>query len=356
MPIIIYGAGNNGKKLLQYFQNAHREVLFFLDKTPKNSIDNKAVFSLLEIPEIDRSKVDVYISIFNRDVDVSVIQQDLLALHFVNVYSMMELVQQEAAFANHSLDSYWLTSPVFFETHKKQFEQAQNLFTDPESISIFQRTFQARLLAKAELLPKPRPIEEQYFSEDIPLKNVHSFVDAGAFDGDTLPFLLKKYPALHTYLGFEPDQKNFDALSKQIKLNYAKQINNISIYPCGLWSKTEILKFSDNNGEASAIGESSEGISIQCLALDQVVFNTQIDYIKMDIEGAELQALYGAEQTIRTHQPNLAICVYHQPEHLYTIPLLLNSWHLGYTFYLRQYGFYGFDLVLYAIPTLLVHQ
>ncbi len=68
----------------------------------------------------------------------------------------------------------------------------------------------------------------------------------------------------------------------------------------------------------------------------------------MDIEGAELEALKGAERTIRQHRPQLAICVYHSLPDVWEIPLLIHQFDPGYTFYLRSYGFMGLETVLYA--------
>ena len=61
-------------------------------------------------------------------------------------------------------------------------------------------------------------------------------------------------------------------------------------------------------------------------------------FLKMDIEGAEYNALLGAEQTIRRHSPKLAICVYHGYDDLWRIPALIESFNPNYTFYLRHNG------------------
>jgi hypothetical protein len=94
---------------------------------------------------------------------------------------------------------------------------------------------------------------------------------------------------------------------------------------------------------------SNSGVNIvQCVAIDQCISDFKPTYIKMDIEGAEYDALLGAKDTICTWKPNLAICLYHKPTDLYRIPLLISSWGLGYKFYLRMYNYSAFELVLYA--------
>jgi len=68
----------------------------------------------------------------------------------------------------------------------------------------------------------------------------------------------------------------------------------------------------------------------------------------MDIEGAEPEALVGAKNMICKYLPDLAICVYHSPNHLWEVPLYLNDLNIGYKFYLRNYTGFSIETVLYA--------
>ena len=76
---------------------------------------------------------------------------------------------------------------------------------------------------------------------------------------------------------------------------------------------------------------------------------TRVDFIKMDIEGSELAALRGAEQTLRRFKPKLAISLYHKPEDFSNIPAWLNHLGLDYRFYLGHYTIHAGETVLYAI-------
>jgi hypothetical protein len=73
-------------------------------------------------------------------------------------------------------------------------------------------------------------------------------------------------------------------------------------------------------------------------------------FIKMDIEGAEMDALRGARETIQKHKPILSICVYHRQDDLWRVPLLIESMAEGYRFYLRPHDVDGWQLVCYAVP------
>jgi hypothetical protein len=70
--------------------------------------------------------------------------------------------------------------------------------------------------------------------------------------------------------------------------------------------------------------------------------------LKMDIEGAELEALKGAKSLITQADMDLAICLYHKPRDIFEIPRLISTFG-SYSYYLRLYGHYGMDLVMYAI-------
>ena len=106
------------------------------------------------------------------------------------------------------------------------------------------------------------------------------------------------------------------------------------------------LTFS-SKGESSMLSTSGN-MMITVVALDDVIPFFKPNLVKFDIEGAELDGLMGARKLIQENRPGLAICVYHKPKHLWQIPLLIESWDLGYKLYLRIYKTNGFDIVMYA--------
>lgn len=69
----------------------------------------------------------------------------------------------------------------------------------------------------------------------------------------------------------------------------------------------------------------------------------------MDIEGAELEALYGAKRIISEQRPKLAISIYHRPEDIVELSHLIMKYNDSYKFYLRHHSIVSWDTVLYAI-------
>ena len=123
--------------------------------------------------------------------------------------------------------------------------------------------------------------------------------------------------------------------------------DSITAFPCGVYSTEKRLTFDGGVSCNSAISELGN-TTIQCVSIDNVLRGFNPTRIKMDIESAEVEALKGAEKTIKTYKPDLSICVYHLPNHAWEIPLYLHNLNLGYRFYMRSYSESIMETVLYA--------
>jgi FkbM family methyltransferase len=190
-------------------------------------------------------------------------------------------------------------------------------------------------------------IQYQYFDlQELTHVDNEVFVDMGCFDGKSaLSFVdWSRNNYKHIY-SFEPDKKNFfkckKALSTLIKDEKLTLINK------GAWSCNTKLFFDATGKSASAI--SDQGDEILVTALDDELKDKQVSFIKMDIEGAELEALRGAKSLIIKQKPKLAISIYHKTEDILELPQLILSYRGDYKLYLRHYTLGAFDTILYAI-------
>ena len=118
------------------------------------------------------------------------------------------------------------------------------------------------------------------------------------------------------------------------------------MYKNALWNKNEMVDFNNAGNTDSAISLSGKSL-VSAVSLDSVI-ECAPTFIKMDIEGAEYEALVGAERTIRLYKPRLAISVYHNKNDILRIPTLIKSFDPNYKLYLRCYGRGDIDTVLYA--------
>lgn len=345
--VLIYGAGNSGKELLDLLLSKGVFVKGFLDGIVAEGakVNGYEVYrpDTHELEQDQRNKYCVVISIFNVSVDIKPIQENLLRCGYETIVTFLELYRH---FPSELGNRLWLTDPSFYNDCEPFLADALSLWEDESSRNIFKEVLDFRCSFDYAVLPQ-RTSEKQYFDTTIPKINASRYVDCGAYDGDTIQTLCRHADTIEAVAAFEPDLNNFVALSNKVRK--FKQIKQATLFPCGVWSKASQLSFLGALGTSSNISAAGD-TTICCVALDEVLVGFKPTYIKMDIEGAEFSALLGAQQIIKTDRPALAICLYHKPEHLWQIPLLIKSWNLEYTFYLRVYEYLGQELVMYAIP------
>lgn len=124
------------------------------------------------------------------------------------------------------------------------------------------------------------------------------------------------------------------------------------IVPKALWSKNTELAIYEKGNFATCVGvENSNGEKIDAVALDDFLKGKAVTFLKMDIEGAELEALCGAKKLIESQKPRLAVSIYHKREDIWTLPKYILEICPDYKFFLRHYSFGDYDTVLYAIPS-----
>jgi hypothetical protein len=119
--------------------------------------------------------------------------------------------------------------------------------------------------------------------------------------------------------------------------------------PLAAAEKYSMLSFISGQGEGGAIGINGN-TNIAAVALDELMVNTPVDFIKLDVEGAEAQVINGARQLIHRCRPVLALSLYHNPQDIWILPELLFEVCEDYSFYVRQHYFNSFDSVLCAVP------
>lgn len=191
------------------------------------------------------------------------------------------------------------------------------------------------------------PDQQQYFGPDfIKYEEEEVFVDAGCCDLSSSITLKKCCKGLKKVYAFEPDPDCYKrCLDKKERTNFTEA----EIIPYATWSKKATLRFKAIGGGSSIILDDGE-ISISAVTIDETIRAAdKITFIKMDVEGAELESLKGAKKTIMQDKPKLAICIYHKPEDMVTIPLYIKELVPEYKLYIRHHSNGPFETVLYAV-------
>ena len=187
--------------------------------------------------------------------------------------------------------------------------------------------------------------EQQYFDEKlIQFKENEVFIDGGCLNFLTSKQLLERCHHVKAIYAFEPDPISAKRCEEEAQKSGFK---NYKIIEKGLYSKETELYFNSLGNGCSAINNQGT-CKVRVTSIDKAIHD-KVTFIKMDIEGAELQALIGAKEMIIKNKPRLAISVYHKDEDIIEIPLYIKSLVPEYKLYLRHYSNHAGETVLYAI-------
>lgn len=241
---------------------------------------------------------------------------------------------------------------LFTDRRREVISMIKNL-ADEESKVTYRELLKYRMSGKRKLLFKVgRPSKEQYFMNVsdrniLPLKGEY-FVDCGAYTGDTLLGYLKSKGTIEKYYAFEPNKYNCEVIADRVRKLACS--DKVEIYPFAVSDKCGIMYFDVKTGVsgASKLAESGKE-HVKVTTLDDTLRDKKVTFIKMDIEGAELSALRGGKKTILEQKPTLAISIYHSNADMIDIYNYIHELVPEYKFYVRHYGIYFNETILYAI-------
>lgn len=332
-PVVLYGAGVGGEyfsKLLKTKYNIIPAAICDTYKAGQEFMGYKVCTAQDVKKKFDNAKI--LITSLNYYYEIK--------QYLLNFFSEDQFIVSDDNF----IDNDFLIQNIL------EFRTIYSMLEDQKSKDTYLNIIKGRITGDNDWA-KRSFVEDQYFCNDlIQLSNNESFVDAGAYIGDTLELFIKlTNNKFNNVYCFEPSGNNFDKLTL-IKKKYNDD-SRIKPWKAGLYSENCSLGFEDDSlSSSNSINSYYNGKNtVDVFALDKII-NDQVTFIKMDIEGAELDALKGAKQMISNYKPKLAICIYHNSEHFITIPNYIRSLRRDYKFYVRHHSNNSFlETVLYAL-------
>lgn len=345
--IVLFGAGPLGRRTLACLRRLNIEPLAFADNNPSlwnTSVEGLNVFAPHEAVQKFGNKAVFVVTIYNG----SAVRHQLQGLGCTIVSPFAYLFwKYYETFMPHG----GLNLPHSIYTQAEDVKRALSLWADDVSRSEYLAQLRWRLMLDFDCLPKHVPASETYFPMDlVSLADDEVFVDCGAFDGDTVRnFLKRRGTSFRRIMAIEPDPVNYKRLEEFISNLPPLMKRKVSSLRLAVGSETGKVPFAAD-GTMGSIMNKNGNIMIECALLDDIFGGYSPTYVKMDVEGAEPEALAGAKKLIEQASAVWAVCVYHQQEHLWQIPLYISSLSDGYRFFLRRYAEECWETVCYAIP------
>ena len=337
----IFGAGSMGQFLADYLRRNGVEPGGFLDNARRGGWVEGLPVLAPDSPEAKRGHW-VLIGVKDAAAQVEAQCRELGYTRLVRGWHALH------AWAERSQVPGYVSPSRAFLDRWESYEEAAGLFADKTSRQVLKRAIQYQITCQDEDLPPFDP--DEYFRPGLNEEAYAEVVDCGAFDGDTLKAFLARHPrALRAYHAFEPDPANFGRLSDFVRGLPAEMATRVRIYPMATGARSGQLRFKTGEGLSSGLRSDGDGI-VEVVPLDAALKDAAPSFLKLDIEGAEPEALAGAEGLIRRYCPLLAVCVYHRPEHYLSIPRWIHGLGLGYRLELRHHTRYFTSTVCYAVP------
>ncbi len=215
---------------------------------------------------------------------------------------------------------------TFARAHRKELEAVYNILADDQSKKVFEQTVMFKIEGNIQRLFDCETDENEAFENILKLQSHSSFLDLGAYNGDTVLDFAERVQDYSHITAVEPDKKSFEKLRQNTKELSITCIN------AAVSDKNQVVTFNSKGGRGSVMGGSEQ---CDCITIDSL--NGQFDYIKFDIEGEELSAIRGGQKTIAAQKPKMLISCYHRIEDYFSIPLEVLKIRNDYKVYMRHY-------------------
>ncbi len=227
----------------------------------------------------------------------------------------------------------------FFNQNKKYILEVRDALADDLSRKIYENVILYKLTGKLCYLFDAECDKDETYAL-LGAKDVKSYADLGAYNGDTIRELLSYATAPERIYALEPDKRSFKKLSAFCS-SYSGEAKLLALNAAA-WCENTTLSFGDEGNRNSGLFDptkTARAVEVTALTLDEVLDGATVDYIKYDVEGAEREALLGSHGTIKAHKPSLLVSAYHRSEDIFALPLLVRSICPDYKLYYRRYPY-----------------
>ncbi len=347
--IAFYGAGTVAYKLKEELEKYNKDIkiLYYIDKE-KTKDEKGILYPIIKPYEIEtiKDKIDLVLITIKSPVNIIGILE-LYDIPYITI-------------------SVVLDNKIRYEKYEKDFPRALEVFKDEEDKELYKTLWHARMQSDFSCIEQYVKEKHGIIKRDMPANNMKHYldyinreaiktvIDCGFYNGANAFCFKKKLPNLEKINVIEPLYDLFKDECFDILL---KKLNFVEIFPYAAWDKKETLEILVNEGSSTLLEKSYarkfRKRKIPTISIDELCEENNIkkvDFIKMDIEGAEMNALRGGGSIVKKHRPQLAISIYHQFDDFIYIPVYLAQTLENYFFKLDHYSLGGTETVLYAIP------
>ncbi len=316
-PILLYGMGNGADLILNHLEDLNIKVSGVF---ASNGFSKNKIFRGFRVTDYSAAKntfgsMIVLVAFGTGRKDV--IENILKIATEQEVY-----IPDVPVYGNNIFDLN------FAVNNAEKIRKVYSLLADRKSKEVFSKIISFKLGGNPEDLISA----ESNYNDDfkiLSLKSDASFLDLGAFNGDTVLDFANRVKNYSKIIAVEPDPKTFKKLTEN-----TKNFKNVDYINKGIWESGGEIPFLVGGGRNTSA--KTGNIKIPVINVDAILEGKKIDFIKMDVEGSEGKAIAGAKSTIKNFKPKMQIACYHRSEDIFDIPLKVFEIRSDYKLYIRH--------------------
>lgn len=338
LPVFIYGMGDGALKIMRVFERYGIPLAGFFasdEFVRGHTFQGHLVHTLSQIEALIDDFVIVlafaagYQSLYDRINEIA-------KRHI--------LLAPDVPVAGEGLFTY-----AYCLENSEKIQTVYDMLADEKSRQTYADVLNFKISGKIDYLNNCTSPKEEIYGEIISLGKDEIFADLGAYNGDTAAEFMSACNNNFRHLyAFEPNPKNFRRLVKSTLTKNLSEDERITLFNAAAGRENGIVKISANEGRMSHAGGSGKTVDIPVLALDEAV-TEDVTVLKLDVEGAEREAILGARRHI-ANGAKILCSLYHRNEDMFDLPLLIKSINPELKFYVRhQLYIPAWETNLYAV-------
>lgn len=331
-PIIMYGTGNGADKVLDVLESLDINIA---GVTASNTFVRNRVFRGFHVMPLSyfEEKFERFTVIITFGTSIPDVME--------NFYKIAEnhtvLVPVVPVIGTEIFDDNFLT------LHKEEINKSYNLMADDFSKRIFAGYINFLYSGDLKTLKEITTPEEEAFTDILKLSHNETYVDIGAYRGDSVDkFLSHTQGNYENIVCAEPDTKSYNKLQA-----HCEGLKNFKAFNAAVSHVDGEIGFSDLHGRQSAVGGEKPTPSVTLPTLCQNISPT---YLKIDSEGCENEILSAGSEILKQFKPKLNIAAYHKCADIFSLPLLINEINSQYKIHLRHHPYIpAWDTLFYCV-------
>lgn len=325
-PVVLYGMGNGADQIIDWCDKQKVKVagVFASDEFVRGQV-------------FRGHKVETYAAVKERLGDFLIViafasESPVVLKRFKELSEMHETVAPHLPLfpGDEIVTLDWL------QRHQQELQQVYVNLADDWSRMVFAAVLNYKLSGKLRYLWLCETERLDDLQSIFNWSETETYADLGAYNGDTIrEFLQLTNNRYKRIIAAEPDRRNYKKLAAYVE---ASGLPEVKIVEGAIWKESAELFFSDSGGRQSTLLTGRQR-RVQAVDIDTLLQDESVTYVKMDVEGAEMEALEGGKRQIHLNRPKLFIAAYHHDADMFLLPLFL--WQLvpEYKVYLRKHPY-----------------